>query len=290
MASNWDIIINYLVRIPGLGFVIDYILTKIGILKDYKTLYQTEQKLKSLGNALRTIGVPFDKIAIEENLDIPIVLLFRQKGNSKLAPNILRQKGFESIDKSFGLYVLPPLQTKENNLKNGHDLEVWLNKEFGVSQISNVNIRFCALTDLKYIFSFKDKTLKAKTLIEILTPHLIEFIGVKKAFEMSIDYVKTTEHKSITEMDIIDLTPLQHIFADSGLDNKALEKLEKKEKEMLDYLQKEGLIHDYTFLSISKISNDDFKKCVVKFIGSVQNIDEIIKKAHEMANFIANKL
>lgn len=267
--------------------LIKIILQRFGILKDYKEIYKSEQKIKSLGNAFRMIKLPLNKLIEDYEDKIPCILLFRQKGLS-FPTNTLKEKGFIKVEKSMGLYVMPPQKVKELKIENGKTIREWAIKEFGLIDEPEINLRFLALLDLRNIFSYKKESLKATTLWEVLLPYIIKYMGPEKFLKIALHELKEND-KQMTERQIIELTPLQHIFADILSESK-FRILEENENDIIDYLIKTNKINDKSYFSLSKIEKSEMKECIEKYLGVMDNIDEVIEKGLEQAKFISNKL
>lgn len=282
-------VLDFLDVTPGFGWIakiIKFVLKKTGFVKDYEDLYRTDQKIKALGTAFNRIHVPIADIIKEEKLAIPIVVLFRQKG--AITTLMLKNNGFVPIGKSMGLYALPPLQTIQAKIKDGDSLNAWLSTTFSLNKKPSTNIRFSAFMPLSDVFAYKHASLKDPTIFEMLMPHIIKYIGAEKSLQMTLIHYRKGD-KKITERELIDQTPLLHIFADH-LDNAAFDRLQKVEEPMLAELKTAGAITDNSYLSLSKITKNALKTALIRNVGNIPDVDVAIDEAIKQAAFMAKKL
>lgn len=283
-------IIEWAEDIPVLRIVIR-ILRKVGFIKDYERLYKTENRIKALGNAMIKIKVPFQEILYNKEIKIPCLMILRQKDDSTFASSKMNKFGFITSSRTMGMYILPPLKVAEYELKNRKSVEKFLIEKMGLTSQTKVNIRACILFDLnKDYFSFRHPNTanqENKPIFDLILPQIIEYLGSEKSILFAKKYY--LKSKKINERELINSTPLQHIFADF-LDNKTFNLLVEKEEEIINSMLKNNQIQDSSFLSLSKVDDNTFKKVFGMFLGNKENIEEIVRNAKNQAEFIANRL
>lgn len=282
--------IEWMGDVPILRILIKF-LKKMGYFKDHKRLYQIENKIKALGNSFRRIEVPFEKILEGKRLEIPCLILLRQKDNKIFTSEKLSLLGFKMSHRAMGMYVLPPLEIIKYKIHDKKSLKKFFVTKFDFNEESITNLRFCILFDLnKQYYSFRHNSIKnkeTKPVFDLIQEDIIKYLGEKKALRYVKEYYKEQWHKK--ESEIIASTPLQHISYEF-LDSENFGRLADKEIEILDYMKKQKYIPDYSFLSLSKISKKNLKRTLIKFLGEIEEIGEISKKIIDQAEFMANRL
>ncbi len=287
---DFDDIITGIEHIPILKWIIK-LLKKIDFFKDHKRLYHTENKIKAFGNGLKAIDVPFEKILQKKKLEIPCLILLRQKDDKILSSEKLRESGFKMSHRAMGMYVLPPLKVIGHKISDKQSIQKFLEENFGLNAESKINLRFCILVDLnKQYFSFRHSSIKSKEtkpVFDLLQEEIIEYLGEKDSIRYIKEYYKKDWKKK--ESEIIQSTPFQHISY-NFLDREEFDKIAESEQEILKYMKDNNYVSDYSFLELSKISEKNLKDTLIHFCGNFENIKEATKKIKEQAEFMANQV
>jgi len=264
---------------------LEWILQKLGIVKkepELYDIYRTENSIKAFGNALRAIDVPIEQL-IKRNEKGAYVLLFRQKTRD-LTSQKLKEKGFVRFDKSMGLWVLPPKKTRLMGFTNINKAKQWMMELVGDKD--NSFIRLLVIADFNQSFWFRGNNAAGKTFWDVLLPAFVEEIGPKVVVEDARRHY-TTSKKKITEREIIEKTPIQHIYA-NFVNTLEFSKLEKCEQDMLKKLEKtHSRKIDYAFLS--RIDCNELAE-LLSGIGIENDVIEKTKLAINQAKFINDKL
>ena len=249
-------------------------------------MYRTGQKVKALGNALRRIEIPFCDVVREQKISIPCVILFRQKGGP--SSDVLRTKGLIPFGKSMGLYILPPLKTRQGRIKDGASLADWMFAQFELDKLPKMVIRFAFFADLLDVFTYTSGKNDVETVVGILNSHIVEYLGADKSLHLTKEYYRKIQ-KTITEAEIINKTPISHMFSDL-IDDAAFTTLQSAEDEMLNDLVSVRAIKNKSYASLALVNKDLLLDCFKRHIGNVPNLPQIVGSAIEQAKFIANQL
>jgi len=262
--------------------ILRWYLKKRGKLKDYEDLYKTDNSLKVFSNALKKIGVDLNKFIKEEGIEIPMIFLFkRQTNHSEFTSEKLKECGFKYFNKSMGLWILPPKKVLEYKIKTFKNVKDFLNGKID-NDDRPLQIRFGLRVNYLETFLFpKEKN----EFLDFISADLIDYINKTKL----IKYSQKLRNKKIlqTQADLINSTPLQHMFADF-LSKEYLDLLSEKEDIILDELEQDGLVGAPYFLHLKDID----KSTLINKLREhgIVITEEVIGQAKKHAEFIVNRI